>query len=293
MKKFIKYIIFLSILFIGLLYISDYVYTQIYLNSNPRNKLQYILNTTNQNFDIVFIGSSRVANHVDTKLFNSLSNKKTINLGAEGAGLNDNLLQLKLLLSQKNKISNLFLQIDSNFENEKPSNISTSEAMPFFKNKIINKHLQKYFSNYQKLKYIPFYRYAINDPKIGFRELFFSLMNKKPRVDPKIGFTPKYGNKLLHSNLSLPTSISKNNIILNEIIDLCKNNKIKLTLFISPYSSKTQNLDYITKLKEKIPELIDLSKNYNDELFYNCGHLNNKGAKVFTENLYNATKNNL
>ena len=105
MKKFVTYTLSILVLTIGLVYLSDFIYTEVYTHFKPRNKLQYILKTKNENFDIVFIGSSRVANHIDTELFDSISNKKTINLGVEGAGLNDNLLQLKLLINS-NHISN-------------------------------------------------------------------------------------------------------------------------------------------------------------------------------------------
>ena len=293
MKKFFKYIISISVSTIVLLYLFDIFYTQIYINSNPRNKLQYILKTKDDNFDVIFLGSSRVANHINTKLFDSLSNKKTINLGVEGAGLNDNLLQLKLLVAS-NKISNVFLQIDSNFENEKPSNISISEAMPFIKhNSIINNHVQEYFTNFEILELIPFYRYAINDPKIGFREMFFSVINKNPSTKPSIGFTPKFGNKLPLIKNSLPKTIKQTNKILEEINQVCRKNKIQLTLFISPFCSKQRGISYIDKLKTKIPNLIDLSKGYDDQLFYDCGHLNNQGANIFTANLFNKTKHKI
>jgi hypothetical protein len=293
MKKFLKYIISISVSTIVLLYLFDILYTQIYINSNPRNKLQYILNTKDDNFDVIFLGSSRVANHINTKLFDSLSNKKTINLGVEGAGLNDNLLQLKLLVASNN-ISNVFIQIDSNFENEKPSNISISEAMPFIKyNSIINNHIQEYFNNFEILESIPFYRYAINDPKIGFREMFFSVINKNPSTNPSIGFTPKFGNKLPLIKSSLPKTIKQTNKILEEIKQVCRKNKIQLTLFISPFCSKEREISYIDKLKTKIPNLIDLSKGYDDQLFYDCGHLNNQGASIFTANLFNKTKHEL
>lgn len=292
MSQFIKYLFSTLLLIIGLLYLCDFIYTQTYINSNPRNKLQYIISTEDETFDVVFLGSSRVANHVDVKLFDSLSHKKTINLGVEGAGLNDNLLQLKLLID-KNYISNIFLQVDFNFENTSPSNISISEAMPFLRNDIIKNHLKDNFINFKKLEYLPFYRYAINDPKIGFREFSFSIFNKKPRINPSIGFTPKFGNRFPLKGKNLSETIKQNNSVLDEIIQICKKNKISLTLYTSPFCSKTRNIDYINKLKIKIPGLIDLSKGYSDKLFFNCGHLNSEGAKIFTTNLYTATKNNL
>lgn len=294
MKQFFKVIFSISVLIVVLLYSCDLLYTQIYLNSNSRNKLQFILKTKNENLDIVFIGSSRVANHINTKLFDSLSHKRALNLGVEGAGLNDNLLQLKLLVANNNRISNVYLQIDSNFEDEKPSNIGTSEAMPFLNcNNIISEHIKKYFDNFGKLKYIPFYRYAINGPKIGFREMFCSVVNKKPSTDPKVGFTPKFGNKHPLKGKTLPLTIQDKNRILDEIMSICRNHKIQLILFTSPYCTQIKNISYIENLMKRVPNLIDLSEGYNDKLFFNCGHLNNKGAKIFTIDLYNLTKDKL
>jgi len=281
MKTFIINTIKLTLLVVALLYVCDIVYTQIYKRANPRNKLQYILKTENQTFDIVFLGSSRVANHVNTKLYDSLSNKKTINMGVLGAGLNDNLLQLKLL-ANKNKISEVFLQLDDNYQRIGPTSLGTASAMPFIKNKIIGEHLSTYFDNFNYLAHVPFYRYAVNDPKIGFREAFFSLINKEPKIKPSSGFTPKYGNNL-STYVSLPKTIAENNSILEEIRLLCKEKKIKLTFFVSPYSSKINNKDYIVKLKTKVPDLIDLSSGFEDSLFFNSGHLNNKGAELFTK----------
>ncbi len=288
MKRFIQNSLKLIVLVIVLIFACDILYTAVYRNSAPRNKLQYILNTENETFDIVFLGSSRVANHIDTKLFDSLSHKKTINLGVLGAGLNDNYLQLKLLI-QNNEVNSVYLQIDDNFEREYPTALGTASAMPFIRNTIIKDHTKRYFENFNTLYYIPFYRYAINDPKIGFRELFFSAVNKAPKIDPSIGYIPKYGNRPSQSG-SLPKNIAKKNDILKEIRALCKTNNIELVLFISPYSSTLKNRDYIEKLKYKVPDLIDLTKGYNDSLFYNYGHLNNKGARVFTKHLYYNTQ---
>ena len=71
-----------------------------------------------------------------------------------------------------------------------------------------------------------------------------------------------------------------------EITKICDQNNIELILFTSPYCSKLGNRNYIEQLKNKIPYLLDLSNGYENELFHDCGHLNIKGAKLFTENLY-------
>ena len=70
---------------------------------------------------------------------------------------------------------------------------------------------------------------------------------------------------------------------------MCKKNDIELTLYLSPFCSKVGNKEYLEKLKNKIPDLIDLSEGFSDDLFFDCGHLNIQGAQLLTENLYRAT----
>ncbi len=276
MRKFIRVVVSIIIFLFFIMFILDIIYTQIYKSSIPRSSLQYTLKTQNKKFDIVFLGSSRVASHIDTELFESLSNQHVINLGVEGVSLNDNLLQLNLLIDNFEPISTLFLQIDANYNIESSSILATSDAMPFLNNEIIKSHFKKYNENFNYLNYFPFYRYIIYAPRIGFRETFL--------------FIPKFGNNISIPNV-LPNSISKKNLILEDIITICKKNNIELILYTSPFCSKVINKNYIEKLKNKIPNLIDLSNGYDDELFYDCGHLNIQGAKVFTKNLYNSTFN--
>lgn len=292
MKKFLLHFFSVLALVFLLIFFCDILYSKIYRDAIPRNKLHYILNLKKENFDVVFIGSSRVANHIDTDLFNKLSNKRTINLGVEGAGLNDNMLQLKLLL-EYNHVKSVFLQIDSNLETTEPSNISTAEAMPFIKNSIVKTHTQKYNANFDCLYHIPFYRYAINDSKIGFRELFFSFLNKKSGIDPSIGYTPKFGNSIPNTPLAIMGEkiVLHENSILNEIRLLCKQKNTKLVLFMTPLCSKINPDPYIQKIKNIAPDLIDLTKGYPDAMFFNCGHLNDEGAKKLTQELFERTRN--
>lgn len=284
MKKFSALVIGLSFVIIGILYITDWTYSYIYANGSPRNKLQYVIQTKGQHYNVAFFGSSRVANHIDTEFFQTLSKKRAINLGVEGAGLNDNLLLLKLFI-EENTVDEIYLQIDSNFENISPSNISISEAMPFIDNPIVAEHCKRYLDNYNRLKYIPFYRYAVNDPKIGFREVFMTSIHKKPKTDPSIGFTPRKGTGVMHV-FNLPKTISNQNCILNEIVTICKQNNIALYLYTAPFCNKLKSNGYLKKMKIKIPELIVIPYNFKDEYFVNCSHLNEKGAKLFTELLF-------
>ena len=59
---------------------------------------------------------------------------------------------------------------------------------------------------------------------------------------------------------------------------------MKIVFFCAPFCGHTKNLDYIKKLKMKIPELYDFSNSIKEEShFVNCFHLNATGAARFTE----------
>ena len=246
----------------------------------------------NENFDVVFLGSSRVENNIDTRLFHQLSHKKAYNLGVASSGLNDNFLQLKLLLD-KCRVKNVILQLDFNLETINPTHISLAETMPFIDNPIIKEHSRKYNVNFASLYYIPFYRYAINEPKLGLRELFFSFLNKKPKINPSIGYNPKFGtnkNLQVRENILREKILLQNNAMYDEIKLLCRQKNIKLIVFVAPFCSKMEIGSYIKKIKKIAPNLIDLTKGYPDSMFFDCEHLNNIGSEKLTESLYEATK---
>jgi len=290
MKKFLLYFFSLIALTVALMLLFDWVYTYTYANANPRNKMQYLVQLKDQKYDVVFLGSSRVANHIDSKLFNELSHQKTLNLGIEGAELNDNLLELKLLLNN-NTTRFVFLEIDENLEVNTPSNVIKAQVAPYVQNEIINAHAKAYYQN-SMANGIPFYRYAINDAEIGFREMFCLSFKVKPNFEMVSGYIPKQGHN--ESNISKTImgqgKTLATNPAFNQIKAICKEKNIKLVLFIAPYCSKINPEEYITKLKQANPDLIDLSKGYNDSLFFNCSHLNEAGSKILTKKLFEATK---
>lgn len=284
MKKFLfKISILLIILFI-LLNVFDIVYTYTFSNSSPRNKTQYTLQLKNQKIDYVFIGSSRVQNDINTKLVEKLTSKKALNLGVDGARLDQTFLLLKILLDNKIRFEKVFIQVDYIYNYGIDTLIVSPESLPFIKNnKVVENHLKHKNPNFHKYYNFPFYRYAANDFKIGFREFFFTAISYKSAQDFRDGYQPING-KFKDINYKLPTKIAKKNYTFEAIDSFCKKNKINIVYFCSPFCSKTLESDYILKLKQKIPKLKDFSKSIkNDSLFVDCGHLNEKGAAIFTK----------
>jgi hypothetical protein len=275
-----------------MLAVLDVVFTFSFENCAPRNKLQFALKTSNKKFTNVFIGSSRVANHIDVKYLDSISGGKNLNLGVEGATYGDNLLMLKLFIENGNKMDCVFLQLDHFYEQNEMAAIANSDALPFIRNTIVKEHFKKYDKQFNAYYYLPFYRYQSADFKIGFREFFMSAINKRPKIDMNYGYIPKFEKSDLTVYERFPNTVTEKNVFIEDIITICKERKIKLILFCAPFCSYTKDFTYINKLKIKFPSLYDYSRSVNDNGFSNCSHLNNKGARIFTQLIFEKHLNN-
>jgi len=288
MKRFLRNSIVILVGIIMVLFLLDILYTYVYNNSFPRNKTQYILSLKEgEKLDYVFLGSSRVENSIVSTEIERLTEKTTINFGTQGARLDDMNVFLRLLIDKKVKIKKLFVQVDYIYNHESSSDIVRSQALPYIKsNKVINDYLKRVDSNYFRNCYFPFYRYSTNDYRLGFREFFASLVNKKSKVNFREGFVPLFG-VMSENNIGgveLPKSILKTNKSITEIDSLCKANEIDVIYFCAPFCSKLKTNGYLDKLKAKISNFKDFSSYVpNDSLFQNCSHLNNQGAQEFTK----------
>ncbi|NMH29558.1 hypothetical protein [Flavobacterium silvaticum] len=281
MKRFIWFVSGLTVAFIIMMTLADIGYTAIYRHCIPRNKVVYIIQMKPTAIDRVFLGSSRVANHIVTSEVKKTTGKPAINLGIEGSGLADNLLQFKLLLDRKIRIKKLYLQVDYVYNDENLSLIGSTAALPFIKDPVVSGFLEPRLKNYPAYAHIPFYRYAMSDQVLGLRECLLSLANKRPKDDFSDGFHPQHGHhKILP--FSLPKSIASQNHSITEFKRLCKKNSIEFIPFCAPYPSGFKNRDFLISLKKKLPELQDYSTSIPDSLFYNSVHLNSDGALAFT-----------
>ena len=283
MKKFLLHIGFLLLSIVLLMVIFDLVYTYAFSNAIPRNKFQYIYKMEPQNMDLVFLGSSRVANQISATEVRRLTGGSAINLGVEGASYHDNLLELQLLLQRNIRIKKLVLSIDHYYEFESPSTFGNAAMLPFIREPHMRNHLSE-LPEFKVSYYVPFYRYMNASHIAGFRELVLSIAGKKLKTDFSDGFIPKNGATTLEG-FKLPENLSNHNKYLDSISTICRTNNIKLVLFCAPYCSKTENLEYVAKLKLRFPNMLDYSRAMNDDSFYDCVHLNETGAITFTRML--------
>lgn len=265
--------------------VLDVVYTKIYENSYPRTKFQYLRSLKNRKVDYIFLGSSRVENGIVPSVIFNKTNKTAVNLGFQAAKLADVYTVLQLIKEYNIHCEKILIQVDYiyNFV-EGNSTIFQYEMIPFIReNAITKEYCERYIENPNANYYIPFYRYCTNDLKIGFREVFANIIDKKTNTVNNSGYGGRYGNSRQLQG-SLPNVILERNTILDNIQSFSKQNNINVVYFCAPFCKNINSIDFISKLKNKIPKFKDFSGVIQDDkMFFNCNHLNDRGAKRFTE----------
>lgn len=283
MKQFLIYLSKIIAIFIILMYGLDAIYSYTFRNGIPRNKIQKILQLNNQHYDFAFLGSSRTENHIDCELIEKLTGKSCINLGVSGGKIADMLVLMTIAESRNITFNEVFLQVDYSYNSSGISNNFRASLVPYINNSVVKKQLNNYSGNFY-YNYIPFYRYMKNDKVVGFREFVSILFNKKPKTDLSIGFTPKIGKGLSVLG-KLPKELKRENEEIDILIRLLDKNKIKLSCFTAPFCKKNENREIMSTLKSRVPAFKNYSSIFdeNPEFFFNCGHLNIDGARVFTK----------
>ncbi len=284
MKKFIVTILSYLIATFLIMFALDFGYTKVYENAKPRTKFQYLRSLKNKQFDYIFLGSSRVENGIIPAIIKEKTGKETLNLGFQASKLNDIYTVLQLLKEYNIQGKRIFIQIDYIYNLKGNSKILQYQMIPFInENEVLNKHFKNNSKDYLGYNYVPFYRYSRNDLKLNFREILLSVAKKKTNAMQGDGYAPKYGTSENH-RLTLPKELDKENIVFDSIIKYIEKNKINATFYCAPFCYHGKNMEFTTKLKNKVPNFYDFSRAVSDEkLFQNSSHLNHEGAIYFTD----------
>ncbi|MFZ4106833.1 hypothetical protein [Flavobacterium sp.] len=288
MKKFLLFLAKVSALLLLTLVLLDVLYTAVYMQSYSRSKIDYLFNSKDKNYDVVFLGSSRVNNHFVPKIFND-QGYKTFNFGITRSRLEESALMLKMMVERNYKIKCLVLQVDLNINTNDHSEAIRSLFMPYLHTSKTIREFYRTIPEYNQLLYIPFYRYMHYDARVGFREMYYSAIHKKTNALDNEGFHPLM---TVDKNL-IPADLSKyypkRNKGYEEIKAICKKNNIQLIALTTPICIETINRDYFNHLQEVYPEIRRFENAVtNDKYFSTCGHLNKDGAEEFTKIVFKA-----
>lgn len=261
--------------------------------------------------EIVFLGSSRVKKHIDVPLFEKLSNKKTFNLGLDGANI---FLQQALwnLYCSKNALPKvLFLELDY-IRLEKDKKIFDKyRFLPYLQFKSVSDIVLQIDGFEIADKYLPLYKYR------GYQEYILFGLNNSLRSDhfkQKNSCLANKGFEALNGRMkdSLKQRelyrISNEDVInsleiINQINNQLKANGSKLILINSPVFDGGY-IDVINEqacrkrvedfLKHKKIEFQDYQNfkpiSLDSKYFYDKVHLNFYGAKIFTRQLFEINK---
>ena len=287
MSGFIKRILLLLLFAVVVMTVLDIGYTYVYAHAKPRSKVQLVMNAPPQHYDAIVLGSSRAANHVVTELF-AKRGVKAYNMGMSGSTLCENGLMLKLFFERGNTADKVLLQLDVNFRGVGSAPGIKALFMPYLmSNETVYRHYLKYDkASTVAYRYVPFYRYCSFDSKIGVRELTMSLFGKRGKDIENGGFIPLKGVLESKDKFVMDKEVRKKNSDYDDIVATCRLNHVPLVSFTAPFCAYIVNADYFLKLKKVVPDLYDYSGVVKaDSLFATCGHMNEKGARVFTEYL--------
>ena len=289
MKKFTIYIGITIAVTFAIMIALDGLYTYAYKSGIARSKIQHILQQKNINYDFVFFGSSRAEFHIDCELIEQLTGKSCINYGISGTTFKDSYSMLQLMDANGIKFKNAFVQVDYMYNHTDYSPNFKARLLPYQNDPFVKEILKDYDLSFAD-KYVPFYRYLINDHVIGFREVFNLLRGAKSKTNFDNGYIPRYGTHE-YGVESLPNKIIKSNPSITAMNRYFKAHNVSDFYFIAPLCDDTVDRDlYVELLMSKIPELYNYVALYDDSdagFYFDCGHLNDKGAQDFTRILTN------
>ncbi|KFF18247.1 hypothetical protein [Flavobacterium hydatis] len=283
MKRFLIYTANIILITVSIAILLDGLYTAVFMQSRNRGKIETIFNSENQKYDVVILGTSRANNHFVAQMFEE-KGLKTFNYGMSGGHLFETSLLLKLMIERKYVIKNVILEADLSLANDSESEGIAAKFLPYIHHSDIIKEHFKTFKNFNELYYIPFYRYAKYETKIGFREFFYTAINKKTNVLDNLGYYPlvKHKNGNMKNNIVNLNPLPHNKYY-EEIKNICKANNINLIVVMTPMCENVVGMNYFDKVKKAYPEIHNYENVVKeDKYFSSCGHMNDTGARIFT-----------
>lgn len=287
MKKFLLFILKISILLLVVAIALDFGFTTIYKQSNNRGKIDYVFNSSARKYDVVILGSSRANNHFVSNLFEK-QGLKTFNYGMSGGHLFESALLLKLMIERKYEIKNVILEADLNLSNDHQAEGVSAKYLPYLHS---SETVRKHFENekdFNELYFIPFYRYLKFETRIGVREAFFTAIKKKSKLIENGGYYSLGKTKGNMKNNIVNLNPLPHNKYYGEIKALCKANKIKFIAIMTPMCENVMGLNYFEKVHQMYPEIHNYEKAVEgDQYFSSCGHMNDEGARLFTSVIIN------
>ncbi|WP_187261808.1 hypothetical protein [Pontibacter beigongshangensis] len=297
MKRILLNAFTILVILYGIFWVLDEIFTSTFQAGNY-TKTQWLYKMQDQEFDYAIHGSSRAYTTINIEEIENETNLRGINISVDGSNITDQYLMLKLFLEHNNKIDHLYLQVDPwSANDEYVQRFSIPKFFPYIKEKAVFDHFKTFGADWYAYRYIPFYRYARYNTIWGVHQFFNDAFNLVPQDFDKHG--GYFYNSVAYTGDSLKLrklafKLDGEYKYLNQIIALCHENNIRLTLFTSPVSDILIDEDYkhnvaafTSMMREQGVEYVNYGDIYGNEIkmFTDAIHLNKYGVKDFTQRI--------
>jgi hypothetical protein len=303
-SKAIKFLAFFLLIDFSLGAAAEYLF--FHQSSGKYARITYSLEKVNS--DILIFGSSHANRHYVPEVFEKKLKLSCYNAGVQGQQILFHSALEEIIVNRiKPKI--IILNIDENWlYQSKDSYDRLADLHPYYSN--YPNVIKPVLSLKSKFDYLVLYlkSYKFNSTIVHIVKYFF-----KPQLSQK-GYNPLYG-KLSGSKMKTTQLSTKQNVetvkkpidtnfvnALYRFIQVAKENNIKLFLVASPTINgiqiKNESNEMIKEIinKSKV-SFIEFTSNKNFigkyELFNDESHLNNDGAKLFSELLSDSIRNKM
>jgi hypothetical protein len=308
-QKELQYLLFRTVVFLFILFLLDFVIGTFLANLYSKQKpgeiyrISYSMDSTKA--DILIFGASRANHHYVPENFIKRMNLTCYNTGRDGEIILYNYAILKSVLQRYSpKVAILDFSRDE-FEVEQQSYDRLSALIPYYKSHPEIRKIIDLRSPYEKYKMIS-HIYPYNS-------LIFSLImgaieshKERKNINEQNGYIPL--NQNCYKQLKEDTTYGADNLDSNKIngfksfIKDCKNSNVQLFVVFSPILITYPHQDPSITLAKSICKENDIpvfsfindSSFYNNNFFAGDGtHLNDSGAKIFTDKVIDSMRANI
>lgn len=306
-QKELPSLLFKTIVFLAILFVLDLVFGTILANLYSKQKpgdiyrVTYSMDSTKQ--DILIFGASRANHHYVPEIFKKRMNLSCYNTGSDGQIILYNYAVLKSVLERYSpKIAILDFSRDE-FQVDQESYDRLSALIPYYKT-----HPE--IQNIVDLR-SPFEKYKMVSKIYPYNSLIFTMVmgaikshKERENINEDNGYIPLYKN--CYQQLRTDTSYGVHSLDSNKIkffncfLRDCKKSNIKLYVVISPllirYVHQNPSVSLVKSIAKKyqfpVYNFLNDSLFYNNTLFADDGtHLNDKGARLFTNQVIDSIMN--
>jgi hypothetical protein len=296
-KKQIQYFFVRLLILFMILFVIDYLlgslfrYLYFKQESGELYRITYCIEKTNE--DILVVGSSRANHHYHPEVFEKRLDLSFYNTGVDGEHIFYQAAILKGVLKRYTPKIVLFDFVEGEFGIDPVSYDRLSSLLPYYKDHPEIRSIINLKSPYEKYKLLS-KLYPYNSEI--FQILLGDTKYKKEKHEDIKGYIARkevWDEPVKIMNYPEKYPLDSNKIkIFESIIKDCAHAGAKLYIICSPYFFDAKNQEYCIRLGKQIAqkyniEFFDFSSNTaftkNSNLFADYSHLNDTGARLFSE----------